>query len=73
MSGPVWRFDAEQEGRCEVCLRLSKGLFLEGEVRDNTLEPVRAVCTGCMRTTAGLVVTGESGSRVAAPAYAHTD
>jgi hypothetical protein len=70
MAGPVWRFDAEREGICDSCLRPFKGMFVEGEVADNVLEPVRLVCSDCISRMKGLVVSGEAGGHARSPAYA---
>jgi hypothetical protein len=71
MAGPVWRFDANLEGICDSCLRSRTGMFVEGEIVDNKLEPVRLVCSDCISRTKDLVVSGEIGGRAKAPAYAH--
>ncbi len=73
MAGPVWRFDATREAVCDSCLRACTGLYVEGEIADNELSPVRVVCPDCMARTNRLVVSGEVGGRVPAPAYAHSD
>lgn len=70
MSGPVWRFEAKESGRCGVCLRPAEGLYLEGEVAGNALLPDRRVCAECFARFGTLVTAGESGARVPAPAYA---
>jgi hypothetical protein len=71
MAGPVWRFDENKDTTCDVCLRTCRGLYVEGEVADNELAPVRAVCADCLQATNRLVVSGETGGRAKAPAYAH--
>ncbi len=73
MAGPVWRFDETKEAICNSCLRRRKGMFVEGEVEDNDLHPVRLVCRECSARTAGLVVSGELDGRVPGPAYAHNN
>ncbi len=73
MAGPVWRFDRESHGTCDVCLREIRGLFVEGEVEANELAPVRRVCEECLSRWRPLVVKGEVGRRVPGPAYAHND
>jgi hypothetical protein len=45
-------------------------MFVEGEVADNTLEPVRFVCSDCISRMKGLVVSGEVGGHARSPAYA---
>jgi len=47
------------------------GMFVEGEVFDNALAPVRRICRDCFRRDAALVVEGELDGRVPGPAYAH--
>jgi len=47
------------------------GMFVEGEVADNTLEAVRIVCPDCISRTNELAVSGEINGRAKAPAYAH--
>jgi hypothetical protein len=69
MSGPVWRFEAGATGRCESCLRDVKGLFVEGQVSDNAMTPVRRLCTECFAHGDRLVVNGEAGQHVPSPAY----
>jgi hypothetical protein len=71
MAGPVWRFVDDREGVCDSCLRRSKGMYVEGEVTDNELHAVRAVCRACATNVSGLVVSGEAEGRATAPAYAH--
>jgi hypothetical protein len=73
MAGPVWGFDATREAVCDSCLRACTGVYVEGEIADNELSPVRAVCPDCMARTNEFVVSGEAGGRAAAPAYAHSD
>ena len=70
MSGPVWRFEKDQSGTCDVCLRPATGVFREGDVSDNTLSSQRLVCPDCMRRWNPLVVGGELGRKSHAPAYA---
>jgi hypothetical protein len=70
MAGPVWRFDPVREAICDSCLRRVTGIFVEGEVSDNTLEPVRLVCSDCISRMKGLVVSGEVGGHARSPAYA---
>ena len=69
MAGPVWRFEANRVASCVVCFREARGVFIEGEVLDNELEPGRAVCPDCYRRSAGIVVAGEAGAHAPAPAY----
>jgi hypothetical protein len=71
MAGPVWRFDEHKEGICDVCLRECTGMYIEGQVVDNELTAVRAVCPECLTSMNRLVVSGESNDRAKAPAYAH--
>ncbi len=71
MAGPVWRFDENRDAICDSCLRECKGMYVEGDVSDNELTPVRAVCPECLATMNRLVVSGETGGRAKAPAYAH--
>jgi hypothetical protein len=71
MAGPVWRYDEDRDAICDVCLRATRGVYVEGEVADNSLAPVRSVCPECLATTNRLVVSGEVGDRAKAPAYAH--
>ena len=71
MAGPVWRFMKDMAGSCAACLRRCKGMYVEGEVVDNELSAVRAVCPNCAENINGLVVSGEAGGRGVAPAYAH--
>lgn len=70
MSGPVWRFEADVKGGCDVCLRSAQGLFVEGEVADNALTPARIVCASCYERFNELVVGGEQGAHGISPAYA---
>ncbi|HVN32462.1 MAG TPA: hypothetical protein VMT45_10800, partial [Thermoanaerobaculaceae bacterium] len=67
MAGPVWRFDPERKGICDRCLRRSTGMFVEGEVAENTLEPMRLICPDCISRTNGLVVSGEAGGHARSP------
>ncbi|MBZ5588149.1 MAG: hypothetical protein LAO05_06260 [Acidobacteriia bacterium] len=71
MAGPVWRFVTDKEGVCDSCLRRSRGMYVEGEVTDNELRAVRALCRTCAEDVKGLVVSGETAGRAVAPAYAH--
>jgi hypothetical protein len=71
MAGPVWRFDENKDTICDICLRECKGVYVEGDVADNELTPVRAVCPDCMARSDRLVVAGETNERAKAPAYAH--
>ena len=71
MAGPVWSFDASLKATCDICLRSRVGMFVEGEVVDNRLAPVRVVCPDCLSRTNELAVSGESSGRAKAPAYAH--
>ncbi len=71
MAGPVWRWVSDREGTCDSCLRRCKGMYVEGEVADNQLKAVRAVCPACAADAHGLVVSGEAEGRAPAPAYAH--
>lgn len=70
MSGPVWRFEPEQQGACDVCRRPGGGMYVEGEVVDNVLEPARLVCAPCFDRWRPYVVAGEVGQREPGPAYA---
>jgi len=70
MSGPVWRFEKDQTGTCDVCLRPVTGVFREGDVTANTLSSHRLVCPDCMQRWNPLVVGGELGRKSHAPAYA---
>jgi hypothetical protein len=69
MAGPVWRLDASRTSTCTVCFRQMQGVFVEGEVAGNELTPLRTVCRDCFERSPELVVSGEAGGRVAAPAY----
>jgi len=71
MAGPVWRFVSDREGTCDACMRRCRGMYVEGEVTDNELRTLRAVCPACAANAGGLVVSGEAGGRAVAPAYAH--
>jgi uncharacterized protein CbrC (UPF0167 family) len=73
MSGPVWRFEDKREAQCEVCLRAVTGVYVEGEIDANRLEPRRALCPACFAGGARMVVSGHAGDRVPAPAYARRD
>jgi len=55
-----------------MCLSVTTGVFVEGEIVDNALTAPRLVCPECYRRFAGLVVGGELGDRAAAPAYGHS-
>jgi hypothetical protein len=70
MAGPVWRHEPSSSGTCEACLREVTGLFVEGEVDGNALHPGRKVCADCYGRSHELIVGGELGSHVTAPAYA---
>lgn len=70
MGGPVWRHEERRQGQCHVCLRHCQGLFVEGEVADNTLSTWRTVCHECFQRCPDLVIAGEAGARGLAPAYA---
>ncbi|MGV8039286.1 MAG: hypothetical protein AB2L07_04180 [Thermoanaerobaculaceae bacterium] len=70
MSGPVWRFESKQSGRCGVCLRPADGLYVEGEVAENSHLPTRLVCSACFGRWGTLVTAGEAGTHVTAPGYA---
>ena len=70
MAGPVWRFEASLRQSCAVCFRETTGVFVEGEVHDNGFVPSHAVCPDCYGRTNRMVVSGEAGSHVSAPAYA---
>jgi hypothetical protein len=72
MAGPVWRFDAEREAVCDNCLRRRRGMFIEGDVAENELEPVRLVCSDCIARYKRLVISGEATGHARGPAYAHT-
>ena len=69
MSGPVWRFEPDTSGVCDICLRSSTGLYVEGSVEASALRPLRRVCAGCYGSRTKLVVAGEAGSRSTSPAY----
>ncbi len=71
MAGPIWRYVSDLEGTCDACLRKCRGMYVEGEVADNELRAVRAVCPACAANAGGLTVSGEAGGRATAPAYAH--
>jgi hypothetical protein len=70
MSGPVWRFEPGAAGLCDICFRNTIGMFVEGDVIDNQLQPTRRVCSTCMESAGPLVVRGEAGIRRPGPAYA---
>ncbi len=70
MSGPVWRWEPEAAGFCDVCFREATGLFVEGTVIDNVLQPTRRVCPTCLNQAAPFVLRGEAGTRRPGPAYA---
>ena len=71
MAGPVWKFEAEREGVCDNCLRRRRGMFVEGRITGNELEPVRLVCTDCIARYKGFVISGEAAGHAPGPAYAH--
>ncbi len=71
MAGPVWKFNESAKGACDSCLRPSEGLYVEGEIVDDSLVPTRQVCRDCFERFTRLVVRGEAGRRAVAPAYAH--
>lgn len=73
MSGPVWRFEPEQQDTCDVCRRRSGGMYVEGEVVDNVLHRGRLVCRDCFTRWRPYVVAGEVGRRAPGPAYARGD
>lgn len=70
MSGPVWRYEANLEGTCEVCLGTFKGFFVEGSVEANALVQARTICPACFAEWRRLLVSGSQGSHIAGPAYA---
>ncbi len=70
MSGPVWRFEPGAAGLCDICFREAVGLFVEGDVLDNELQPTRRVCPPCLRAAGNLLISGEGGTRRPGPAYA---
>ena len=70
MSGPVWRFDRTASGACSVCGQDATGLFVEGEVIDNTLHALRQACRVCYQREQLFLVSGEAGRHTAGPAYA---
>ena len=71
MAGPIWRYLGDTEGVCDSCLRRCTGMYVEGDVADNELRPVRCLCPACAEDAAGLAISGEAGGRAVAPAYAH--
>jgi hypothetical protein len=71
MSGPVWRYEGDLRSSCDHCLREAAGLFVEGEVRDAGHHAERRICGDCYRSGGAMLVRGERGKRVPAPAYAH--
>ena len=73
MSGPVWRFEPEASGLCDVCLRESTGMVVEGCVEDSALRPMRRVCSRCYASSTTLVVAGEVGGKSTSPAYVRHD
>ncbi|MEW6337949.1 MAG: hypothetical protein ACOY3Y_05295 [Acidobacteriota bacterium] len=73
MSGPVWRFEERREAQCDVCLRQVTGVYVEGEIGANRLDPHRALCPACFAGGASMVVSGHRGDRVPGPAYAPRD
>jgi hypothetical protein len=48
-------------------------MYVEGEVVDNVLRPVRLVCARCLDEWRPYVVAGEVGHRAPSPAYARGD
>jgi len=70
MSGPVWRYEPSAAGPCDVCFRDTSGMFVEGDVIDNELQPTRRICPTCMNSAGSLVIRGEAGTRRPGPAYA---
>ncbi len=73
MSGPVWRFEPETSGLCDVCLRERQGLYVEGCVEASALRPLRRVCSRCYGSSTKLVVAGEAGVKSTSPAYVRHD
>jgi len=71
MSGPIWRYERSAQGTCAVCLADVTGLFVEGEIRDDTLHRARTVCAECYRREGAMLVSAEAHGKAAAPAYAH--
>ena len=71
MAGPVWKFNESAKGVCDYCLRPSEGMFVEGKIADDSLVPSRQVCRECFERFMRLIVRGEVGRHVVAPAYAH--
>ncbi len=71
MAGPVWRFEPQREGVCDNCLRRRQGLFVEGRIATNELEPVRLVCPDCIARFSRFVISGETPGHAPGPAYAH--
>lgn len=71
MSGPVWRFEAERQTTCCYCFNPTTGVFVEGEVCDGELQPLRAVCPSCYQQFKDFLLVGEQGQRPPGPAYAH--
>lgn len=70
MSGPVWRFERNEAGICDLCLKVTTGLYVEGEVADNELRTTRRICPACLQLAGPLAVSGEVGQRRPGPAYA---
>ncbi len=70
MSGPVWRFEGNETGACDLCLKVMTGLYVEGEVADNELRAARRICPACLQLAGPLAVSGEVGQRRPGPAYA---
>ena len=70
MAGPVWRFARGAEATCGVCFRRANEVYVEGEVVDNELRPLRSVCPACFAAATGLLVRGEVGHQAGAPGYA---
>jgi hypothetical protein len=48
-------------------------MYVEGEVADNALQPVRLVCRECISGLGEWVISGEVDGRVPGPAYAHNN
>jgi hypothetical protein len=69
VSGPVWHFERGVRAACDVCLRESEGLYVEGSMSDNSLRPRRRVCQTCYDRSHDLIVAGEVGERSVSPAY----
>ena len=69
MSGPVWRFEPEANGPCDICLRETTGLYVEGSVQQSALRPLRRICPECYSGGTAFVVAGEAGAKSTSPAY----